>query len=237
MDEAVTASDRTSVDQELATAQKYGLYWAESMMEDEHGEFLADGCYLYRPSRFWEPFWILFQKLGQLNDYCFNQLVASEGKLRELQFQRKLADEDDTAGAEASAYYSEAVPFWEENVATFTKAVPLVLLASFAEWGLKHIAINLCGCVPKKTDRSKSDIEFLLFYLVSAGISVSEPEKLLAPIGSFREVRNNFAHGKWALLTDELRAIGLRDAFVSVSNLFEAIEEAAWRSAYGASSP
>ncbi|MGC1547033.1 MAG: hypothetical protein WA777_00740 [Rhodanobacter sp.] len=207
------------------------------MMEDQDGEPLADGCYLYRPSRFWEPFWVLFEKLGQLNDYCFNQLVASEGKLRELQCQQKIADEDDTAGAEASAYYSEAVPGWEENVATFTKAVPLVLLASFAEWGLKHIAIHLCGCIPKKTDRSKSDVEFLLFYLVSAGIAVSEPEKLLIPIRSFREVRNNFAHGKWALLADELRDINLRDAFVGVSSLFETIEEAAWRSAYGALRP
>jgi len=214
---------------ELAAAQKYRLYWAQEAMEDEHGRTLADGCYLYRPVRFWEPFWFLFDKLGQLNDYCFNQLVASEGKLTKLQYQQAIASGDASCGAEALDYYSEVIPGWEDNVATFMRASPLILLASFTEWGLKHLVSNLFGHVPKKTDRSMSDIRFLLDHLVRSGLMLDEPESLLAPIGTFREVRNNFAHGNWDSLTEQLQGICLRDAFVGVSNLFEAIEEAAWR--------
>lgn len=220
-------SDECGGDRELAVAQKYRLYWAQATMEDEQGRIL-NGSYLYRPSRFWEPFWILFDKLGQLNDYCFNQLIATEDRLVKLQHQNAMAAGDASVGAEALDYYSEAIPGWEDNVATFTKAAPLILLASFTEWGLKHLACSLFGHVPKKTVRSMSDIQFQLNYLVRSGLKLNKPESLLIPIGTFRKVRNNLAHGNWELLTEQLQGVCLRDAFVGVSNLFEAIEEAAW---------
>ncbi|GLQ99065.1 hypothetical protein [Dyella mobilis] len=212
-------SDECDGDHELAVAQKYHLYWAQATMEDEQGRALVNGSYLYRPSRFWEPFWILFDKLGQLNDYCFNQLIASEGTLMKLQHQSVKVIGEASVGAEALDYYSEAIPGWEDNVATFAKAAPLILLASLTEWGLKHLAYSLFGHVPKKTDRSMSDIQFHLNYLVHSGLKLNEPESLLTPIGTFREVRNNFAHGNWGTLTGQLQSVCLRDA----------IEEAAWR--------
>ncbi|PWW29758.1 hypothetical protein DFO74_1575, partial [Chromohalobacter israelensis] len=108
-------------------------------MDDEAAGSNADGFYIYQPDRFWEPFWEVFDKLGQLNNYCFNQLVASEAKLSELQAEYGRAVEEKNAGAEVLDYLSEEVPAWENNVAIFAKAAPIILLASFAEWGLKHI--------------------------------------------------------------------------------------------------
>ena len=198
-------------------------------MEDEVAGSIADGFYIYQPDRFWEPFWVLFDKLGQLNNYCFNQLVASEAKLSELQAEYDRAVEDKTAGAEVFDYLSEEVPAWEDNVVTFAKAAPIVLLASFTEWGLKHIAITIFGDVPKKKERGISDIQFYLRHLIHCGLEVKNTNELLSRVGTFRSIRNDFAHGKWNELERDLQELSLREAFTSVSAMFEAIEDAAWR--------
>lgn len=214
---------------ELVAAEKYGLFWAWSYVEDEVTGRIADGFYIYQSDRFWEPFWLLFDKLGQLNNYCFNQLVASEAKLSELQAEYDLAVKDKTTGAEVFDYLSEEIPAWEGNMATFAKAAPIVLLASFTEWGLKHIAISLFGSVPKKTERGMSDIQFYLRHLVQCGLEVKNTDELLSRVGAFRSIRNDFAHGKWDELEEGLQELSLREAFAGVSAMFEAIEDAAWR--------
>lgn len=217
------------MDAELVTAEKYGLFWARSFVEDESGRLIADGLYIYQPDRFWEPFWVLFDRLGQLNDYCFNQLVASETKLSELQAEHDRATEDKASGAEVFDYLSEQIPAWEDNVAIFAKAAPIVLLASFTEWGLKHIAISLFRGSPKKADRRMSDIQFYSHHLVSCGLEVENIEEFISRVGTFRSIRNNFAHGKWNEIEEDLRGISLREAFTGVSDMFEAFEDAAWR--------
>lgn len=198
-------------------------------MDDEVTGSIADGFYIYQPDRFWEPFWEVFDKLSQLNNYCFNQLVASEAKLSELQAEYGRAVEEKDAGAEVLDYLSEEVPAWENNVAIFAKAAPIILLASFSEWGLKHIAITLFGGAPKKNERGMSDIEFYLLYLVRCGLEVEDTDGVLSRVGTFRSIRNDFAHGKWNELEVGLQALSLREAFSSVSAMFEAIEDAAWR--------
>nr|CDQ36646.1 hypothetical protein BN993_06155 [Virgibacillus halodenitrificans] len=217
------------MDAELVAAKKYGLFWTWSYVDDGVAGSIADGFYIYQPDRFWEPFWEVFDKLGQLNNYCFNQLVASEAKLSELQAEYGRAVEEKNAGAEVLDYLSEEVPAWENNVATFAKAAPVILLASFAEWGLKHIAITLFGGGPKKKERGMSDIKFYLLYLVHCGLEVENTDEILSRVGMFRSIRNDFAHGKWNELEVGLHALSLREAFKSVSAMFEAIEDAAWR--------
>jgi len=217
------------MDAELVVAKKYGLFWAWSDVEDEVSGSVADGFYIYHPDRFWEPFWMLFDKLGQLNNYCFNQLVASEAQLSELQVEYDRAVEDKTAGAEVFDYLSEEIPAWEDNVVTFAKAAPIVLLASFTEWGLRHIALTLFGAVPKKTERGMSDIQFYLRHLIHCGLDIKNTNEILSRVDTFRSIRNNFAHGKWNELESALQELSLRDSFASVSAMFEAIEDAAWR--------
>lgn len=217
------------MDTELVVAKKYGLFWTWSYVDDDVAGSIADGFYIYQPDRFWEPFWEVFDKLGQLNNYCFNQLVASEARLSELQAEYGRAVEEKNAGAEVLDYLSEVVPAWEDNVATFAKAAPVILLASFTEWGLKHIAINLFGGSPKKADRRISDIQFYSHHLVSCGLEVENIDELLSQVGTFRSIRNNFAHGKWNEIEKNLQELSLREAFSSVSAMFESFEDAAWR--------
>lgn len=104
-----------------------------------------------------------------------------------------------------------------------------MLLASFTEWGLKHIASNIFGSTLKKTERSMSDIQFYLRHLVNCGLEIRNTDGLLSRVDDFRTIRNNFAHGKWYELGEVLQKLSLREAFKSVSEMFEAIEDAAWR--------
>jgi hypothetical protein len=72
-------------------------------MNDESGNILVDGFCIYQPELFSETFFLLFDKLAQLNDYCFNQLISSETKLRELATQR------------SSGYLDDQLPMWKDN--------------------------------------------------------------------------------------------------------------------------
>ncbi|WP_438764980.1 hypothetical protein [Kushneria sp. TE3] len=214
---------------ELMAAKKYGLFWSHHSVWDEALGSSFDGLYIYQPDRFWQPFWVLFNKLGQLNDYCFNQLVASETKLNELRAAYDCAVENKASGAEVFDFFSEEIPIWEDNIATFAKATPIVLLASFTEWGLKHIVESLFEDAPKKKERGISDIRFYVRYLVNYGVEINNVDELILQVDEFRVVRNNFAHGKWSKLEEDLHELSLKKAFTSVSKLFEEIEDAAWR--------
>lgn len=214
---------------ELLVARKCGLYWSKSVLLDENGVVLVDGTYLYYPEQFWSIFFELFDKLHQLNDYCFNQLIASEAKLGEFVSRERLALENQSTSAEELDFYSEQIPFWENTSSVFSKAMPIILLSSFSEWGLKFLLTRLFGNVPRKLDRSISDIQFYLNHLIVSGIDVPNPEGLMAPINTFRRVRNDFAHGRWHELDCKIDNLSLRDAFSNVSMLFAEVEKSAWK--------
>jgi len=223
------------LDQELVTAAKHGLYWGGMWLEDEDGGLLADGRYLYQPLRASETFFLLFDKLRQLNDYCFNQLISSEAKLAELSEQRDAAIADRSCGAEVLDYFHDEIPLWEDSVSVVAKAMPVVLLCSFAEWGLKLVSKEICGDVPRKTNRTMSDIEFLVGHIENVGnLQLDSSSELVSSINSFRSIRNSFAHGHWDELRVDFSGLSLRSCFESVSELFQQIEEAAWRSPWGA---
>ncbi|MEB5483806.1 hypothetical protein QMA69_04160 [Burkholderia pseudomallei] len=108
--------EATVLDDELNVANKYGLFWAGALVEDEKGKALADGFYIYQPKRFSDTFFLLFDKLRQLNDYCFNQLLFSEKRLRMLAGQRSAAAAQEHCGAEELDYLDDRIPMWEDNV-------------------------------------------------------------------------------------------------------------------------
>jgi hypothetical protein len=206
--------------------------------ENEDGSVLVDGFYLFEPERFSMPFYVLSEKLRQLNDYCFNQLISSESKLLELTDQRTAAMARKDSWAEEFDYLDDQIPMWEDNVAVIGKAVPVVLLCSFVEWGVKFLTKEFCGSIPRKTIRGLSDVEFLLRYLEqNSQLRLGVTSDLMLPINSFRAVRNSFAHGQWESVATQLSAISLRASFQAVSALFERIEEAAWLSPWGEITP
>jgi hypothetical protein len=225
------------MDHELNTATKYGLFWSRACIEDEDGNLLVDGFYIYQPELFSTTFFLLFDKLAQLNDYCFNQLISSETKLFELTAQRATAIARKDIGAEELDYLDDQLPIWEDNVAVVGKAMPIVLLCSFVEWGLKFVTQEFCGQVPRKTTSGISDFKFLLHFLQqNSQLRFDSTGNPILSIDSFRKVRNAFAHGQWDSLATQLSAISLRSSFEAVSQLFERIEESAWLGPWGEAS-
>ncbi|MGN4047700.1 hypothetical protein [Pseudomonas sp. SM4] len=213
---------------ELNVATKYGLFWASSSMEGADGELLADGTYIQLPERFSETFFVLFDKLHQLNDYCFHQLLTVEKRCAELTEQR-VSIIASGRRAEELDWLDDEVPRWEDNLAVVTQATSLVLLSSFVEWGLKRVVKSLHGSVPRKpSGAATSDVEFLLQHIAQSGLHFSLNPVLLETVNDFRHVRNAFAHGDWARVDEQLANISLLACFQAVSQIFVCLESAAW---------
>ncbi|KUY70929.1 hypothetical protein WS46_32685 [Burkholderia sp. RF4-BP95] len=222
------------MDHELNVANKYGLFWAGALVEDEEGKALADGFYIYQPERFSDTFFLLFDKLRQLNDYCFNQLLSTEKRLRMLAGQRSAAAAQKHCGAEEVDYLDDQIPMWEDNVEVVGRATSIVLLCSFVEWGLKLVTRELCGAIPRKRAHSMSDFEFMLDHLEhNGGLHLDVDDESIDVVNSFRRIRNTFAHGDWTTLNEQLKSVSLRACFEAVARIFQCIEESAWQSPWG----
>jgi hypothetical protein len=220
----------TPVNHELHIAAKHGLYWSLTLIEDENGTAIADGFYIYEPDRYSSPFWEIAEKLRQLNDYCFHQLVSSQERLSDLQLERSKLMEQRHCSAEEIDVIDEAIPLWEDNASVVSHAVPVVLLSSFIEWGLKSLAKEFCGSVPRKAGATLSDIDFLLNHIRgTGGLAFELDMKTLETLNSFRIVRNQFAHGNWHSLETLLGTLSLRSCFAAVTRLLEALEDSAWK--------
>ena len=129
-----------------------------------------------------------------------------------------------------AADIGEAISLWEDNASVLSHAVPVVLLSSFIEWGIKSIAKEFCGSVPRKAKSSMSDIDFLLNHIrVTSGLAFQLDMEILETLNSFRLIRNQFAHGHWHSLETELRTLSLRSCFAAVTRLLEALEDSAWK--------
>ncbi|PMV17583.1 MULTISPECIES: hypothetical protein [unclassified Pseudomonas] len=214
---------------ELDVAKRYGLFWASSLVEGEDRVPIADGTYIQQPERFSETFWDVFDKLHQLNDYCFLQLVAVEKQRVELFNQRESYLARPNQGAEEIDWLDDQTPRWEDNLAVVTQATSIVLLCSFMEWGLKRVAKDLYGVIPRKPARpAMSDIQFFLEHLKQSGLPFRMDPAVLDAIDSFRNVRNAFAHGEWASVEDQLAKISLLTCFESVAQVFACLESASW---------
>lgn len=223
---------------ELDVANKYGLFWGGAYVEGKDGQTLADGLYIYQPERFSEGFFHLFDKLRQLNDHCFHQLLSAESRLQGLETGRDAALRQKFGDAAEIDYYDDQVGMWEDNVEVIAKATSVVLLCSFVEWGLKLVAKELQTTISFKPDRKLSDIEFMLQHIErECNLHLRLHDEIMPIVGSFRIIRNAFAHGHWATLNEQLGTLSLRTCFRAVSRLFQSIEEAAWESPWGAVSP
>lgn len=217
------------MDNELDIAKRYGLFWALSLVTEDDGTPIADGTYIYQPERFSETFWVLFEKLQQLNDYCFLQLVTVEQHHSKLVDQRESYMADSGPGAEALYWLDDQIPRWEDNLTVVTQATSIVLLCSFVEWGLKRVVKDLYGAIARKPSGSRvSDIQFLLEHLEASGLSYVVDAQVLHTVHSFRGIRNAFAHGEWAAIEEQLANVSLRDCFENVSQLFACLEAASW---------
>lgn len=218
------------MDDELSVATKFGLFWADTELQDEEGQALTDGFYIALPERYSDTFFPLLHKLQQLNDYCFHQLLSSERRLQALVSQRQDVAAQKQGGAEAWIYLDDQIPQWEDNVEVVGRATSIVLLSSFVEWGLKRVALEFCGTIPRKRGGAMSDVEFMLQHLQrQGGLSPAMEVECMERIHSFRGIRNAFAHGDWEALNAQLQSVSLRACFTAVARLFHCLEASAWQ--------
>lgn len=226
------------MDYEFAIARRYRLFWSNTCIESSRGEILADGRYIYEPDRFSTLFFAIFNKLQQLNDHCFYQLLSFHTRQDDLATLRDAAINDFTMGAEELIYIDEKVDALENTTQVAIVATSTVLLCSFIEWGLKLVANEMCGPKPQRRDRSLNQIASMLHHIEQHGrleLHI-DPDQLLF-IGTFRKIRNAFAHGDWERLGGQLSSTFLRTGFEAVSGIFQAIEFAAWQSPWGEARP
>lgn len=213
---------------ELDVAAKYGLFWASTTWEREDGHLLADSSYIYQPERFSKTFSVLFDKLRQLNDYCYQLLLSVEERWTDLNQQRASAIACSDTGAEELCWLDDVIPHWDDNVKVVTHATSAVLLSSFLEWGLKRIAKDLNVDIPRKSGRGMSDVKFLLLQLKQSGLNIQLDPKIDKAIDNLRSVRNSYAHGEWDQVEKKLTKISLIECFKVVSELFVHLEKAVW---------
>ncbi|MDH1629677.1 hypothetical protein [Pseudomonas mosselii] len=213
---------------EIDIATRHALYWARGEALGENGEVLADGSYIYQPTYFSQTFFSLFDKLAQLNDYCFHQLLAGEQRNAELLSQQAEALASADADAAELDYLDDEIRNWDDNLSVIARATALVLLCSFVEWALKQVTNDLYGDVYRKPQKGLSKIEFLLQDLTQRGLEFNLDSEWLATLADFRSIRNAFAHGDWRRVEESLEGISLGACFSVVSRVFERLEEAAW---------
>ena len=221
------------MDDEVELYKKYGLFWFQACIPDPDSpnDFLAEGFYIQMPERFSKCFWTLFDRLGQVNDYCFQMLLASESKLNELKNERiDLASNiKPSVCASQFDYFDDQIPNWTHNVNIISKSSTLVILASFVEWGLKIITEELKLKISKEDFRNKSKIDAYIFLLQRTLFNdLVIPREIQEILTSFKKSRNQFAHGDWDDLESTIYLIDLREAFEAVSELFIIIEKKTW---------
>lgn len=224
---------------EIEIFRRHGLFWSGTLAQDSSGKILADGDYIQMPERFSDCFWVIFDRLGQVNDYCFQQLISSEAKLKDLENERKDLGSGKLPLECASQldYLDEAIPNWTHNVNVIAKSSILIVLSSFVEWALKRVIQEFLGEVSRNQMGGKSKIDSYLLLLNKQVFSdMTIPAKTKYILDSFRKSRNEFAHGDWETLENTLSSINLREAFESVSELLFLLEEHAWSSEWGSHS-
>ncbi|MDP9312780.1 MAG: hypothetical protein M3R24_18150 [Chloroflexota bacterium] len=194
------------------------------------------GDYLFRGTRYDPLFWDISAEMIQLNDYCVLCLQQTaillenmQGELRDLKtgkahVETPLGDFTE----EMIMSIEEKIPVWNDTNQFLSRAMCLILLSAFTEKTLNTICI---ARAPKGAERPRpqpgeSKIDAYLRHLQNVcKLQFFEPEETSCIRDKCRKIRNAFAHGDWEEVRRRSADIHLRDAFLSISILLEAIEE------------
>lgn len=214
-------------DTHLEIAEETGLFWANTTFGGIDGLPEYDGCYLFMPGEYLEPFYLISEKLCALNNFSFSQLVAARALLNLLKLEYVKAEKDKSSEAELLDILSDDSQQWEELNRTVVIAVPILMLQSFVDWGLKMVVRNCTSKTFRRPDRRRSEILQLLDFLQSEWvIEIKRDEWTDQALFILGNARNKFAHGDWEEFSDISTSHSLRDWFRAVSLLFEAVEKA-----------
>jgi hypothetical protein len=127
-------------------------------------------------------------------------------------------------------HHDETAQSWQENLSILQFKIPSIYLASFCEWALKEIVLELKPSVNLKTIKNPKIDEYINILKNSTepalDFDLSPAQKRV--ISEMRDTRNKFAHGDWGDSRKPETTLG--ELFRSILSLFHLIEAAVWKS-------
>tara|TARA_B100000029_G_C17172716_1_gene813913 strand:- start:37 stop:726 length:690 start_codon:yes stop_codon:yes gene_type:complete len=133
----------------------------------------------------------------------------------------------------------EEILDWKTNVGFITPSMILVLLYFLTEKSLKNLCYSFSEgegeyVVPAgkrfkiKNNKNESLIEANIRYLKEkCNFNFQIDEKIISLLYQCNKIRNNFAHGDWINVEEDIVKIDLASAFKAISSLFRSIEQGA----------
>jgi hypothetical protein len=179
------------------------------------------------------------EEMAQLNDFCFLSLQSTSNRVKELEQKAKrfrsgeerLEDPNlgDVSSEVAWGIEEFEIPRWKDTEQFMVRAMCLVLLSAFLEKSLKELALYLSDpeSVRFKKKSNLGEIASLLIYLKEVcRLEFKEPEASEIAREKCRTIRNDFAHGHWMKVKDNVANYSLSAAFGAVTALMEVIDKA-----------
>jgi hypothetical protein len=179
------------------------------------------------------------EDMAQLNDFCLLCVEGTSKHLAELQHtaKRYRTGEEraehpnfgDISDEVAWSLEEFDIPLWQDTERFMVRAMCLILLSAFVEKCLKDLAVYFA---PPEAPRFKrkgreGEIVALLSYLhQTCALDFEEPALSQAVREECRNIRNDFAHGRWDEVKASIADRSLSSAFGAVTALFDAIDEA-----------
>lgn len=219
---------------QIEVCKRYGLFWANSWVEDAEMNFIAEGVSIFDPDRASNLFFDISSKLKQLNDFCFYQIASAHDIQNFFEEEVRRISNGNSISGEEALHIWKSHSVWSDILNENIKASPILLLSGFLEWSLKKICSEILGCVPKRKKRNVSLVQSLVESLRESKLSYWKPDRIaLSVLEDMRKVRNKLAHGDQEEMAELLKGVKLGDYFDAVSRLIGEIEQHAWNSEWG----
>lgn len=178
-------------------------------------------------------FMMIADRMAQLNDFCMSAFDAMQSEERAISAEQadiesgKLRFDDEDWFYEPNGY-DFMRDHWGEIGDSYLKGTHILLMACFVEMSVKALAADLqlpTSRPPTKHVRG-SEIDLMLAYIRNeCRIAFEEPETVKVFLTRCRELRNDFAHGRWEKFCQESRDLSLHEGFDSVAKLLRVIED------------
>ena len=167
------------------------------------------------------------EEMAQLNDFCLlcingvsKHLGGLEEELQRYRSGEKRAEHLDIGDITDDVVWSMEeidLPRWREMERFMVRAMSLLLLAIFSEKCLKDLAKYLAPSEAPgfKRKSGETEISGLLRYLNSTcALEFKEPEASRSVREKCRQIRNDFAHGRWDAVNEAIADYPLGTHFV-----------------------
>lgn len=181
----------------------------------------------------------------QLNDFCVLCLQQAATYLEGLRSdldnlkggkQRNLVAAEDSPWGIAEDFTGETIDMvqdavwtWEDTNLFLVRAMVLIMLSAFLEKSLKSICLEIALAAepqPKAKPGEGKTEGYLRYLRENCHLDFVEPAASIEQRERCRKLRNDFAHGDWEAVKQQVGNVRLRDVFGAVSGLLRVLQAA-----------